>query len=259
MFSLPTRSVAPAVFSRLQQDKLAMRTGFLSVAGLLSAVTMPICLCSAEPRSRWSGSCTARWVPAAAALAGLGMLSALRIGFELCYDYFVVLARSAGGADVQLVWLASLIPGLIVGTARRRHLRCGDRARRRWPDAWCCPAYLFSLGQGRDQGRRPSAADMAVGRGRRRRRRLAAIAAHVITADLTSLEIAADRRPRRIQRPRSPDAACGQRAQAAPAARAHGRCCLPSRPRPSGGRNASGDAQTARSSIRPARTAESQP
>src|SRR5580658_8248696 len=41
MFSLPTRSVAPAVFSRLQHDKKAMRSGFVSVAGLLGAVTIP--------------------------------------------------------------------------------------------------------------------------------------------------------------------------------------------------------------------------
>jgi PST family polysaccharide transporter len=49
-------------------------------------------------------------------LTGLGVLSALRIGFELIYDFFVVLARSRVVLIVQLVWLAGLVPGLIAGT-----------------------------------------------------------------------------------------------------------------------------------------------
>ncbi len=89
MFSLPTRSVAPAVFSRLQHDQPAMRNGFLSVAGLLAAVTVPVCLLlsgAAVPLIEFVYG--PRWVSAAAALAGLGMLSALRIGFELMLRLF---------------------------------------------------------------------------------------------------------------------------------------------------------------------------
>ena len=44
MFSLPVRSVAPALFSRLQHDRAAMHTGFLSAVGLLASVTLPVCL-----------------------------------------------------------------------------------------------------------------------------------------------------------------------------------------------------------------------
>ena len=43
------------------------------------------------------------------------MLAALRILFELSYDYFVVLARSRVVFTVQLAWLLALIPALIVG------------------------------------------------------------------------------------------------------------------------------------------------
>ncbi|HUC58437.1 MAG TPA: oligosaccharide flippase family protein [Streptosporangiaceae bacterium] len=117
MFSLPTRSVAPAVFSRLQHDKKAMRNGFLSVAGLLGAVTIPACLLLAGAGVPIVAVVYGqRWVPAAAALTGLGVLSALRVGFELCYDYLVVLARSQAVLVVQVVWLAALVPGLIIGT-----------------------------------------------------------------------------------------------------------------------------------------------
>ncbi|HUD38889.1 MAG TPA: oligosaccharide flippase family protein [Streptosporangiaceae bacterium] len=117
MFSLPTRSVAPAVFSRLQHDKKAMRSGFVSVAGLLGAVTIPFCLLLAGAGLPIVAIVYGqRWVPAAAALTGLGVLSALRVGFELCYDYFVVLARSRTVLVVQVVWLVALVPGLIVGT-----------------------------------------------------------------------------------------------------------------------------------------------
>ncbi|HET7017419.1 MAG TPA: lipopolysaccharide biosynthesis protein [Streptosporangiaceae bacterium] len=117
MFSLPTRSVAPAVFSRLQQDKAAMRAGFLCVARLLSVITVPICFVLGGAAVPLVGLVYgARWLPAAAALAGLGVLSALRIGFELIYDFFVVLARSRVVLIVQLIWLVGLVPGLIGGT-----------------------------------------------------------------------------------------------------------------------------------------------
>jgi O-antigen/teichoic acid export membrane protein len=117
MFSLPARSVAPAVFSRLQHDRAAMRGGFLSAAGLLGAATLPVCLLIsglAVPLvALVYGS---RWVPAAAALTWLVALGALRIMFELCYDYFVVLARSRVVLTVQLAWLVALVPALIAGT-----------------------------------------------------------------------------------------------------------------------------------------------
>ena len=52
MFSLPVRSVAPALFSRLQHDRAAMHLGFVTGVGLLASVALPVCLLmsgSAEP------------------------------------------------------------------------------------------------------------------------------------------------------------------------------------------------------------------
>jgi O-antigen/teichoic acid export membrane protein len=116
MFSLPVRAVAPALFSRLQHDRAAMHAGFVSGVGLLASVTLPVCLLisgSAVPLVRFVYG--PRWVPAAQALSWLALLAALRILFELSYDYFVVLARSRVVFTVQLAWLLALIPALIVG------------------------------------------------------------------------------------------------------------------------------------------------
>ncbi len=120
VFSLPVRNVAPAVFSRLQHDRDAMRAGFLSGAGVLGAVTLPVCLLIAGASVPLIGLLYGpRWMPAAQALMWLALLGALRILFEFVYDFFVVLARSRVVFTVQLFWLVALAPALIVGARAR--------------------------------------------------------------------------------------------------------------------------------------------
>jgi O-antigen/teichoic acid export membrane protein len=114
IFSRPVRSVAPATFSRLQHDRTAMRTGFLSAAALLGAVTLPVCLMISGSSVPLIGFAYGmRWMHAAQALVWLSLLAALRIFFELTYDYFVVLARTRVVFTVQLAWLVALIPALV--------------------------------------------------------------------------------------------------------------------------------------------------
>lgn len=116
MFSMPVRSVAPALFSRLQHDRRAMRVGFVSGAALLASVTFPICMIlsgAASPLIHFVYG--PRWALAARVLVWLGVLTALRILFEFVYDYFVVLARSRVVFTVQLAWLIVLVPALIAG------------------------------------------------------------------------------------------------------------------------------------------------
>jgi O-antigen/teichoic acid export membrane protein len=116
MFSQPVRSVAPAAFARLQHDPATMRRAFTTSVGLLAAVTLPVCLLlvgAAEPLIRFVYG--PAWVPAAKALTWLAALGALRILYELVYDYFVVLAKSRVVLMVQLAWLAALVPALVVG------------------------------------------------------------------------------------------------------------------------------------------------
>jgi PST family polysaccharide transporter len=116
MFSQPVRNVAPAAFARVQHDPAKMRSGFLSVAGLLCGVTLPICLMLSGLASPLIGFVYgARWLPSAQPLRWLAVLAALQILFELTYDYFVVLAMSRIVFTLQLIWLVVLIPGLVVG------------------------------------------------------------------------------------------------------------------------------------------------
>jgi O-antigen/teichoic acid export membrane protein len=116
MFSLPVRNVAPAAFARLQHDREAMRTAFLSAAALLCAVALPVCVViggSATPLVMFAYG--ARWLPASRVLLWLSLLAALTIFFQLAYDYFVVLARTRVVFTVQLGWLLALLPALIAG------------------------------------------------------------------------------------------------------------------------------------------------
>jgi PST family polysaccharide transporter len=116
MLSAPTRSVAPAVFARLQDDRVAMCRGFLSAAGLLAAVALPVCLVISGSSSPLVQLFYGRaWAPAATALTWLVMLSAVRIGYELIYDFLVVLARSRVLLIIQLAWLTGLAPALVLG------------------------------------------------------------------------------------------------------------------------------------------------
>ena len=120
VFSLPVRNVAPAVFSRLQHDRAAMRAGFLSGIGVLGSVTLPVCLFIAGASVPLIGFLYGpRWLPSAQALMWLALLGALRIIFEFVYDFFVVLARSRVVFTVQLIWLLVLAPALVFGARAR--------------------------------------------------------------------------------------------------------------------------------------------
>lgn len=117
IFSMPVRSVAPALFSRLQHDRPAMRETFLSCLQLVETVTLPSCLIISAAAVPLVGFVYGtRWAPAAQALIWLGGLAAIRILFEFIYDFFVVLARSRVVFTVQIAWLIALVPCLIAGT-----------------------------------------------------------------------------------------------------------------------------------------------
>jgi O-antigen/teichoic acid export membrane protein len=116
MFSQPVRAVAPAAFARLQGDPATMRSAFVSTAGLLAAVTLPVCVLLAAAAKPLIGFVYgSSWLPSADALVWLGLLGALRIMFELVYDYFVVLGSSRVVFVVQVAWLLALAPALFAG------------------------------------------------------------------------------------------------------------------------------------------------
>ena len=116
VFSQPVREVSPAAFARLQHDPSALRSAFIVSLGLLTAVTLPVCLVltgAADPLIAMVYGLA--WTPSAAALGWLGVLAGVRIVFELVYDYFVVLGSTRVVFTVQLVWLIALVPALYVG------------------------------------------------------------------------------------------------------------------------------------------------
>jgi O-antigen/teichoic acid export membrane protein len=116
MFSQPVRAVAPAALARLQGEPGAMRSTFLSTAGLLASVVVPVCVMlavAAEPLIRLVYG--VQWGPSAAVLPWLALLGLLRIIFELVYDYFVVLANTRVVFTIQVVWLLVLAPAVWFG------------------------------------------------------------------------------------------------------------------------------------------------
>jgi O-antigen/teichoic acid export membrane protein len=117
MLSRPVRSVAPAIFSRLQHDPRAMQDTFVSTVGLVTALALPVCLALAGSARPLVGLIYgARWLPAARPLVWLALLAAARILFEPAYDYLVVLTRSRFVLLLQVAWLLALIPALVAGT-----------------------------------------------------------------------------------------------------------------------------------------------
>ncbi|MFK0000767.1 oligosaccharide flippase family protein [Paenarthrobacter sp. NPDC090522] len=118
LLSQPLRSVAPAMFARLQDNPEDMRAALLSLLGALSAVLLPVCAvmmgCAVALVTLVYGDA---WSLAGLALVWLAPLTALRILHELLYDYLVVVGLSMSIFSVQLVALLALVPGLIAGAA----------------------------------------------------------------------------------------------------------------------------------------------
>jgi len=118
ILSQPVRQVLPAAFARLQRDPATLRSAFVSSTGLLAAATLPICLVltgAAEPIVNVVYG--TEWGPAASVLWCLGLVAALRIFFELVYDYFVVVGDTRLIFSVQVAWLVALVPALYVGAS----------------------------------------------------------------------------------------------------------------------------------------------
>jgi O-antigen/teichoic acid export membrane protein len=113
LFSQPLRSVAPAMFARLQHDPERLQSAFPGVLGPLAAISLPVCVVlgvvAPDAIRLVYGE---QWAPAADVLRWLAILAALRIFFELSYDFLVVLGRSRAILRVQCVWLAALLPAL---------------------------------------------------------------------------------------------------------------------------------------------------
>lgn len=120
MFSQPLRSVAPAVFSRLQGDPARLGESVTVLLQVVAVVTLPVCLVgsvAADDVVRFVYG--EEWAPAADVFAVLVVAAALRIFFELSYDLLVVLRRTGPLLTLHLVWLAALAPAVVVAAQTR--------------------------------------------------------------------------------------------------------------------------------------------
>lgn len=120
MFSQPLRAVAPALFSRKQHDPDMMRNDFRRVLRPLAAVSLPVCaVMSATAPEIVRFVYGDAWAPAADVLRWLAVLAALRILFELAYDFLVVLGRSTTILVIQVAWIMCLVPAIWLGVTAR--------------------------------------------------------------------------------------------------------------------------------------------
>ncbi|WP_405218108.1 oligosaccharide flippase family protein [Agrococcus sp. Ld7] len=115
IFSLPLRAVAPAAFSAMKREPERMSKNFTRVLALLSCLAIPVCLAL----SGAAGPVVAfvygpAWLPAAEPLLWLAALGALKIWFELSYDYLVVAGRSSTVLIIQGVSFAAALPLMLL-------------------------------------------------------------------------------------------------------------------------------------------------
>lgn len=116
VFSQPIRAVAPAAFARIQNDAPRMDQNFRSAFRLVLVIALPACAFlagAAEPIvTVVYGEI---WAPASLTLKWLALQAAVRIVFELSYDFLAVKRRSVALMIIQSCWLTALVPALIAG------------------------------------------------------------------------------------------------------------------------------------------------
>ncbi|MFE9933259.1 oligosaccharide flippase family protein [Streptomyces sp. NPDC005533] len=116
IISEAARRVSFAGFSRLADSPQALAAGFGRALGVVMTATVPLCvLLAALAGPLVELIYGARWLPAARALPWLMALGLVRIGCELAYDCLVAIGRRRSLIGVQGLWLALLLPALVVG------------------------------------------------------------------------------------------------------------------------------------------------
>lgn len=115
IFSQPLRAVAPAAFSALKEEPERMSRNFSRVLALLSCVAIPACLAiSGAAQPVVSFVYGSAWKEAAHALMWMALFAALKIWFELAYDYLVVQGRSGVVLVVQICSFVAALPLMLV-------------------------------------------------------------------------------------------------------------------------------------------------
>jgi O-antigen/teichoic acid export membrane protein len=116
VFGAVVRAVALPAFGRLRNDPAAMSASLATGASVVAALTFPVCFMLgglAQPLVTFLYG--GRWHSAAAPLAALCVFAASRGLLDLLTEYVIALGRTRAVLVVQLVWLVSLVPSLIIG------------------------------------------------------------------------------------------------------------------------------------------------
>jgi O-antigen/teichoic acid export membrane protein len=121
--SWPASSISQAVqrvsfagFSRVADSRQRLAEAFTRSMGLIMALTVPACvflITLAGPLIH--AIYGERWVAAAPALSLLSVLGLLRVAYGLIYDFMAAAGRRNTLLAVQALWLAALIPVLLIG------------------------------------------------------------------------------------------------------------------------------------------------
>jgi len=125
--SWPVSSISQAVervsfagFSRVADSVKALSSAFTRSMGLLMALTVPACVLLATlARPLIHAIYGERWVPAAHALSLLAILGLMRVAYGLINDCMAANGRRNTLMGVQALWLAALVPVLLVGPRLR--------------------------------------------------------------------------------------------------------------------------------------------
>lgn len=120
VFSLMINEVALPAFAHARDDLKGLPRRARGALSITAAVALPvsaICLALAHPLV--TSVYGHRWGDAAPVLALLGVFGSMRIILTLFTNILVALGRSRVVLALQLVWMASLLPGLIVGVSHR--------------------------------------------------------------------------------------------------------------------------------------------
>ncbi len=113
----PVLRAAPGSFARLRTSPQLQGSAYLSSAALLASLTLPAgFLLSAMAVPLVHVAYGPEWVPAAQALEWLAPLVALRLLCKLTSDYLTEFKGAVSALVFQLVWLAAMIPSVIIWT-----------------------------------------------------------------------------------------------------------------------------------------------
>ncbi len=119
VFSAVVRAVSMPAFARVSEDREQLPTRFAAAASMVATITIPVCLIMGGV----AGPLVAvvygsKWQAAAGALVGLAIFGAARTMVELLSDFLVALGRTRAIFIIQVVWIAALVPAMIIGVRR---------------------------------------------------------------------------------------------------------------------------------------------